>query len=215
MKKIILITTILLAVFSFEKSFGKHCCAFFDVGGTTYIAQFYTLSIFADTLFDNGSTINLPVTASAGNGANCICTSNSTWWTHNGVLIINSNSYTVSDTGDYIIHENVDGGLSCGGIWNFQLTLHVGYRLAATVSVISNPGNFQIYPCISTGIFRIRTDAQCRIKKIAVSDEAGRIIYTTENNFSELNLCGFAQGIYFYASEDETGKVYRGKLIKD
>ncbi len=217
MKKIILTTFILVAaVFSFEKSVAKQCFGHFNVGGTDHIAPFYNLSIAADTLFDVGTTINLPITISVVNQGMCFCTPDSTWCTYNGGIISNSQAFNVMDTGTYLIYYNVAGDLYCDfSMYNFQLTLHVGYRTSTSVSEISNPDLFQIYPTISKGICKIKTDPKNHIKKIAMSDEAGRIVFTSSTDFSEINLGAFAQGIYFYAAEDDEGNVFRGKLIRD
>ncbi len=217
MKKIILTTFILFAaVFSFEKSTAKQCFGHFNVGGTDHIAPFWNLSIAVDTLFDPGTTISLPISISVVNQGMCFCTPDSAWCTYNGGLISNSSAFTVVDTGTYLIYHNVAGDTYCDfSMYNFQLTLHVGYRTSTSVTEISNPGNLQIYPTISQGICKIKTEPKFHIKKIAMSDEAGRIVYTTSTDFSEINLGPFAQGIYFFTAEDETGNVYRGKLIRD
>ncbi len=42
-----------------------------------------------------------------------------------------------------------------------------------------------------------------------------RIVYTSENNFSEINLSNFSSGIYFYAVMDEKENVWRGRMVKE
>lgn len=106
-----------------------------------------------------------------------------------------------------------DGFIICAQ-WVAIAHINIRYRTLTFISPISNPNLFEIYPSLSSGIFNIKSSADHLPKKIFVTDGEGRIVYSSATNFSEINLSDFEVGIYFYAVEDESQKVYWGKIIK-
>jgi len=211
MKKIILAYIILFfLVFSFKKSDAKHCMASFNVGGTIYNVPFYILSTSVDTLFNVGDIINLPISASTGSIGSCICNTDNVWWTHNGIHISNSVSFTVIDTGVYIIHENVSGGVFCvDDVDSFQLTLHVGYRIANSVNEISNTNILQIYPNPTKSTFTIRNISSGESLMLQIMNSIGEVVFTEKlfgKNENEVNA-NFARGIYFVRVGNDARKL--------
>jgi hypothetical protein len=218
MKKIILSLVILFAfIFSFEKCFGKHCHATFDVGGTIHTIYFTTPYISADTLFNVGNIINLPINISSGDDiGTCSCTSDSVWWMHNGLLISNSLSYAVTDTGVYSIYDNVDVAQTCLGVYNFQLTLHVGYRAATSVNEVYNTNILQIYPNPTNNTFTIKNISSNETLFLQIRNAIGEVVYT-ENLFGkneQVVSADFAKGIYFVHVNDSEKNIVRKLVIE-
>ncbi len=201
MKKIFLTSIVLFALlFSSGNSFGKGCYAHI-IYGTLLNYGFHdptgvTLTLNLDTIYDYNAIINDTLKFGEG-GDPMLC------WGYDQNFFIN-------DTGFYSFN------FSTAETMIIFINLHVS-RASAILSTtsISNPDLFQIYPTLSSGIFRIKTSADYHPKKIIVTDGEGRIVYTSATNFSEINLTDFATGIYFYAVEDEWQKVYRGKIIRN
>jgi hypothetical protein len=217
MKKVILASIILLVfVFSFDKSFGKHCHATFDLGGTIHPIYFTAPSIYLDTLFNVGDVINLPISVSSADDiGSCSCTSDSVWWIHDGVLISNSLSYTVTDTGVYSIYDNVDVAQTCLGIYNFQLTLHVGYRVTTSVNEVSSADILQIYPNPANNTVTIKYVSSNETSLLQLANALGEVVYTEKlfGKTEEVIHPDFANGIYFWKVTNDSGIQKTGKLI--
>ncbi len=74
----------------------------------------------------------------------------------------------------------------------------------------------KVYPNPSTGIFHFQfSDSREQIKRIAITDITGRVVYTVEKNLSELNTSELSSGIYFYSVFTKSDKLFKGKLIKE
>jgi len=81
------------------------------------------------------------------------------------------------------------------------------------VNELSNISNVFIYPSISSGLFQIKTNEQ--LKKILITDGVGRIVFSSSVPVSEINFSNVADGIYFYAIEDDKEMVWRGMIVKN
>jgi hypothetical protein len=204
MKKIILVSVILFAfVFSFEKSFGKRCLVVFNVGGTSYIDnEVNGFSISADTLFNVDASINLPITVSVGGSGACVCTTGSVWWVHNSSIISNSLSYTVTDTGVYIINVNADGGTGCVDVVD-------SYRVSTSVNELSKANFLQIYPNPTNNTFTIKNISSNEVSLLQIMNPVGEVAYT-EKLFGKKEYvvdANLAKGIYFVRVEDGKSNV--------
>jgi len=113
-------------------------------------------------------------------------------------------NYKLSDTGSYNIWFYNNGTT---GFWN--RTFEIAYFQSTGINSIAEDADLQFYPSYSTGIFKIKHDQP--LKNIFITDNAGRVVFETMNNFSEINLTKFSSGIYYYTITDENNKVWRGK----
>lgn len=217
MKKTLLNSVILFTLlFSPINSFCKGCIWGLHVGGKIYYSNDIHPQVSADTLFNIGDSINLPISITQFYLGLCTCSMQSIRWIHNAMQISSDTVYTVIDTGEYNIFLDFVHGTWCAeSDSEFVFNLHVGYNRATSVTSISNPTLLQIYPSVSSTFFRIKTSEDYHLKKISVTDSQGRIVYTSSTNFSEINLTRFTNGIYFYEVEDELQRVFRGKIVKD
>ena len=223
MKKIIFTCTVLFVIiFSTNKSVGKGC--WLDVWIKNHLdSELVEPGGIIDATFNIGDTINMNVRmnaicfypgycgtfqiiSSATMNGNSICPSNN----------CDSVTLTITDTGLYhveiIIIASSYGGNNCRD-QNYQIDLHVHYLSVNGIAEINNQNTFQFYPSVSSGSFRIKTKEH--LKKIVVTDGVGRIVYSSFVPVSEINLSGAADGIYFYAIEDEKGRMFRGKVVKE
>jgi hypothetical protein len=90
-----------------------------------------------------------------------------------------------------------------------------GLCTPAVVKDVEQKNGVTISPSISSGIFKIKNAEYRHLKKVIVTDAGGRMIYNSDNNFSEIDLTLFVSGIYFYLCEDESQNIYTGKLMKE
>ncbi len=128
---------------------------------------------------------------------------------HNGDTLFNAGlgnstyNFIAFDTGHY--HMN----------YFFNAFYHIfdTYVTYYTLNEIQNPLSkpLLIYPASQSGIFKI--ESPYNLKQLLITDASGRMIIKTKQ-FSEINLCRFSQGIYFYAIIDEKENVWRGKIVK-
>jgi hypothetical protein len=86
----------------------------------------------------------------------------------------------------------------------------------STIGVEEEESNFpfHITPSLSSGIFKINS-ANKNLKQLFITDNTGRIILSSNINFSEINLTNFSPGIYFYAITDEKENIFRGRIVKE
>jgi hypothetical protein len=125
-----------------------------------------------------------------------------------------TSNYTITDTGAYLITAYATLGSGCTSLVGSGMIIHVGYAIAAGVFAIAD-SELQVYPSVSSGIFHIRSSENFHPTLISVTDEEGKIIYTSFTAFSEINLSHFTEGIYFYAIENESHRIFRGRIIKN
>jgi len=217
MKKILLKSVLLFALlFSSANCFCKDCIWGLHVGSKVYYANHIYPQVSADTLFNVGDSINLPISITQFYLGQCSCTMNNIRWMHNALQVSSDSIYTVLDTGEYDIFLDFVPGSACiGGDTEYVFNLHIGYNSPTSIASISNSTLLQIYPSISSEVFKIKISENYHPTKIFVTDSQGRIVYTSSTNFSELNLSRFTDGIYFYELVDELQRVFRGKLIKN
>jgi hypothetical protein len=72
----------------------------------------------------------------------------------------------------------------------------------------------QLYPSISTGIFKIMSAGQ-NLKYFCITNNEGRIIHSSAKDFSEVDLTDFPSGMYFYSITDDKENVFRGRIVKE
>jgi hypothetical protein len=53
-----------------------------------------------------------------------------------------------------------------------------------------------------------------KLKQLLLSDNSGRLVLSTINTFSEIDLSTFSPGIYYYTIYDEDKNAWRGKIVK-
>jgi hypothetical protein len=210
MKKILLATIILVAVvFTFERSSGKECNGYFNVGGINHTATYFQ-AISADTLLNQGDAVNLQIFISVVGLGSCGCTIDSAWCVYNGNLLANSLSYTVTDTGIYDIYERVAGYGGCmDPVYNFHLILHVGYRVETSVSAIYHPDIFQIYPNPTTNNFTLKNIPINETSSLQIINTIGEIVYA-EKLIGRRELIihpNLSSGIYFVRVNDRMQKL--------
>ncbi len=76
-----------------------------------------------------------------------------------------------------------------------------------------NKNNVYLYQT-STGIFKVSSTDK-NLEQVIITDNAGRIVISCTNNFSEINLTKFSPGVYFYTLTDEKENVFRGRIVKE
>jgi len=119
----------------------------------------------------------------------------------------NSFRLVLSDTGHYHLYHFNQTAI----FWNWDFDVFHSSTTGIQNTLINEQPRF--YPSISEGIYKLQTTQ--KLKHLLIIDNAGRTLFETSNDFSEINLSGFLGGIYYYAITDEKEKVWRGKLIKD
>ncbi|MEO8088151.1 MAG: T9SS type A sorting domain-containing protein [Bacteroidota bacterium] len=170
-----------------------------------------------DTIVCPGDTISVdiaPVNSGGGFGGNCVCLCYRYQWFKDGFLLPGDTNRVlhVSSIGTYRNEFIYD----CGSKY---VECTIGYNNCGTTSINSQDGNsihvFSLFPTISTGIFLIKKLSQNVPKQLRITDNAGHTIFTSVNNFSEIDLTNFSPGIYFYAITDEKENIFRGRILKE
>ena len=141
----------------------------------------------------------------------CTIDSTATYWIVGGI-IEHVVTIAATDSGEYTLFAQSDGGSSCAYDFN---TFHLIINYTTTsVTEMDAADGIGISPTLSGGIFEINgTDK--KFEQLLVTDCAGRIIFSAKNNFSEIDLSRFSPGIYFYSITDEKKKVWRGRVVKE
>ena len=86
-----------------------------------------------------------------------------------------------------------------------QLVLFEANSLANTKST-KTPFKFKVYPNPSNDILHIENSENVHIKNLQLLDILGKIVYTNEHDFTEINMKSFRNGIYLLNIETELGK---------
>jgi hypothetical protein len=78
--------------------------------------------------------------------------------------------------------------------------------------VINSDNEISVYPNPATGLINIEPTSR-RIREIIITDMLGRQVY--DETFSrQLDISALSNGIYVIAEIDESGNIYRQKIIK-
>jgi hypothetical protein len=212
--KIKTITLFCLAFFLYvNSSFSKNCGHLVvNINNNIYnINSFVTGWHTIDTSFADGNIIDLNISFYF-TGA---CAAELDSLKHDGINIdgCTSSTCTISDTGTYVFYYFIyepDGISQYAG-----LMVRVHRTDPLSVGDFNQTNKFRAVPSISSGLFYLQPSSQA-IQKIQVTNCAGKVIYSSYENLNEINLSGFSDGIYFYIVEEKnTGKFYRGKIIKE
>jgi hypothetical protein len=197
---------ILFAMISFAANAESPCRVALVLNG---IVQSWGTSNFTVEI-NPGDTLHCSVWT-GGPCGNCTIDSAATYWIIHGIT---SHVITIeaTDTGVYTLYAQSNSSSLCVNDFNtFQLTIN--YTIAAVTELTASE-DIWITPTLSDGIFKIN-GAGRNLEQLLITDSMGRIVFITQNNFSEINLSHFSSGIYFYAVTDERKKVWRGRFVKE
>ncbi len=206
MKKIIFTLVLFVAMISFSAQAESPCRPYLILNGI----QYSWMTTYVSISINQGDTLICSVAEGSPCGF-CAIDSAITNWTFHGIT-----TYVVTiaatDTGTYTLYAH-PASTSCGLGDDGTFYVTVNYSTTSVAELVSSNG-IEVSPTLSSGIFKIKT-ADKNLKQLRISDSAGRIVYTSENNFSEINLSNFSSGIYFYALTDEKENVWRGRIVKE
>ena len=176
------------------------------------------MGVVGDTVICPGDSINInlrPTLNGGGWGGGCTCMLFSFQWYKDGVILPGDTNFILYVTipGTYRVSFTYDCSFK-----NLEFTIAYNNCVTTTVNnpTESSIQNFSLYPDVSTGIFKIKFPSSSTIlKQLRITDNAGRIVFASSNNFSEINLSNFSPGIYYYAITDEKENIYRGRIVKE
>jgi hypothetical protein len=203
MKKTLLLLSVSFLVFECAEVKAKcHMYCYFKVDNIYYyINDTYANPFTLDTLLSTEQSINMAVTYSynrIGSDSGCADHIVSSAWYKNSVLISDSSTFIVTDTGLYqgvfMTYTNLTN----------HFTFHVGYLETTSVNQINNTSTFTLYPNPFTHNFTldIKT-AKAFALSYQIYDCTGREIkeVNRENIFGELKLTedfeSMSKGVYF------------------
>ena len=196
---------ILFAMISFTANAESPCRVALVLNG---IVQSWSTSNFTVAI-NQGDTLQCSVATGSPCG-NCQIDSAATYWIFHGITT-HVVSFAATDTGVYTLYAQ-SYSTSCANDFN-TIQLIINYTTTSVTELTSADG-IGVSPTLSGGIFKIN-GADKKIEKLFVTDCMGKIVFITQNNFSEINLSNFSSGIYFYTIIDEKKKVWRGRVVKE
>jgi hypothetical protein len=188
----------------------------FHVGNTTYYSSDRSYTHVIDTAFPEGEPLSFDIEYYYYEaGKECEATIIAWQWRKNNLVVSNEQVYTVTDTGMYQGIFTVEKYyFSSYYTFTKYVTLHVGYsEVTAVNEILYTSAGFVLYPSLSTGIFNVKADNP--LSQILISDYTGRIVFSSQNTFSEIDLSNQAAGIYLYYIEDKSHHISRGKMFKE
>ena len=168
--------------------------------------------VFGDTLIIPGDTINTLFRVSSWGdcGSSGYCNSSDFQWFRNGIALVGDTNYTytATDTGLYRVEFISD----CLGFKS--KSFHISYQggFTQTNELIRENSSPFVYHAGSS-IYRINMTDK-KLKQLLLSDNSGRLVLSTINTFSEIDLGTFSPGIYYYTIYDEDKNAWRGKIVK-
>jgi hypothetical protein len=207
MKQITLIISVLFLLASdvSGKCYRRHD---FYVGAASYWSDNSSFVFNLDTAIDFSGEFSMNVRYEySEQGKTCYNTPTAYQWKKNNVIVSTSQIYTITDTGFYEARLTMmDGG-------DKFAYLHVGSSEVTSVNEITQAStHFSFTPSSSTGIFKIETARP--LSKVFISDNLGRVVFTSSENISSVDLSAVRNGVYFYYAEDKEGAVFRGRVVK-
>lgn len=196
---------IFIAIISFAANAESPCRVALVLNGA--VQNWGTTSF--NVSINQGDTLQCSV-ATGGACGMCTIDSAATYWIFQSIIshVVN---FAVTDSGVYTIYGQSNSGLCVNDFNTFQLVINY---TTTSVTEMSSADGVSVSPTPSSGIFKIN-GATKNIEQLLVTDCMGRIVFITQNNFSEIDLSRFYTGVYYYVITDEKKKVWRGSIVKE
>jgi hypothetical protein len=197
---------ILITVISFATNAESPCRVALVLNG---VIQSWSTSNFTVSI-NQGDTLQCSV-STGGPCGTCTIDTAATYWIFHGITT-HVVTIAATDTGVYTLYAQSNSSSSCVNDFN-TIQLTINYTTTSVTELTSDDG-IVVSPALSGDIFKINgTDK--KIEKLFITDCVGKIVFSTQNNCSEINLSNFSSGIYFYTIIDEKKKVWRGRIVKE